>query len=137
VNRYLLNIGLQESTIIGNGQRIPASDALEVVRRTARMVFGREAANTAHAVHDSDSEPTLIVEIGTSRPERDRVRLLADALCSRLRQEAVAVAQMSAEDRIEWGDLCGPMAGRWGEFNPDYFLMLNGRRAAAPMDHAA
>lgn len=128
--RYMLNVGLNESNIIGNGRRIEALEAMEVVRRTARMVFGLEAADSAHAVHDSDTEPTLIFELRTAKPEPDRVRLLADALCSRLRQEAVAIAQVNASGMVEWGVLHGPMAERWGRFNPEYFIMLNGQRAA-------
>lgn len=132
MDRYMLNIGLLESSIIGNGRRIPASKALEVVQRTTRMVFGWDAVNIAHAVHDSGSEPTLIVKMLTFGTDHDRVQLLADALCSRLRQEAIALAKLDDSGHVEFGELRGPMAERWGEFNPEYFLLLNGQRAAMP-----
>ena len=130
MNRYVLNIGLLESTIISDGRSISAQDAVEAVRRAVWAMFDYAGHVAAHAVHDSDSEPTLVVEVTTSAPFHDRVRMLADALCSQLRQEAVAVAELNADGGIEWGDLRGPMADRWGSFNPEYFLLLDGTRAA-------
>lgn len=130
--RYLLNVGLQESTIMSDGRNISAEGALETVRNVVRAMFDKAAAVRASAVHESDSEPTLVVEIFTSLPFCDRVRVLADALCSLLRQEAVAVARVDRDGggEIVWGDLRGPMAARWGEFAAEYFLLLDGTRAA-------
>ena len=130
MNRYLLNIGLLESTLISDGRSIPAEVALETVRRTVSAMFYFGGHVTAHAVHDSDSEPTLIVEVTTTDPFHNRVRMLADALCSQLRQEAIAIAELNADGCIKWGDLRGPMADRWGSFNPEFFLLLDGSRAA-------
>lgn len=118
MDRYLLNIGLLETT--------HAEDALDAVRHVAGWVFDWDASVGAHAVRDSDTGPTLVVEILTKRPDSGRVRLLADMLCTRLRREAIAVAMLSdLPGLLLWGDLRGPMAERRGGFNKKYFLMLD------------
>ena len=129
-HRYMLNIGLDESVIIGNGVRIPASRAMRAVRRAARALFNF-TSRIRYAVHDSATEPTIIVEIATETPDFGRVRLLADVLCSQLKQEAIAVAKLDANGNVEQGVLRGPMSSRWGTFNPEYFILLHGKRASA------
>lgn len=129
MDRYILNIGLRESTIIPDGHAIRAEDALETARRATRELFGRDASVGAHAARESDAGPTLVVEILTKRPDSDRVRLLADVLCARLRREAIAVAMLSdLPGLLLWGDLRGPMAERGGGFNKKHFLMLDDSR---------
>jgi len=128
--RYMLNIGLHESSIIGNGGRIKASHAAQTVTHATLSMFNFTAEKWRQAVHNSDTEPTLVCEIRTETPDFGRVRMLAEVLCSRLKQEAVAVARLDDNGNVKHGALCGPMAERWGRFNPEYFIMLNGQRAA-------
>ena len=127
-HRYMLNIGLEESSILGNGGRIPAPRALKAVRKSSRALHF--TARIRHAVRDSDSEPTLIIEFRTETPDFDRVQRLADTLCLQLKQEAIAAAELDTSGHVEHGVLRGPMSERWGTFSPEYFVMLNGSRAA-------
>lgn len=129
MDRYILNIGLLESATVPDGHVIRIEDALEAVKHATWELFDWDASVGAHAVRESDTEPTLVVEILTKRPDSGRVRLLADVLCTRLRREAIAVAMLSdLPGLLLWGDLRGPMAERWGGFNKKYFLMLDDRR---------
>lgn len=137
MNRYILNIGLLESTVLGNGGPISADGAIETVRDLVGMLWDGRAAVTAYAVHQSDTEPTLVVEIWVDGPAVDRMEALADLLAVRLRQEAVAGAAMTPSGRVGYGFLRGPMADRWGDFSPEYFLLLDGHRAAEPVTDAA
>lgn len=67
----------------------------------------------------SDSEYTYIVQIPRPLSERE-VKDLAVVLD----QEAVAYY----DSHIDTGFLAGPNAKKWGPFNPDYFLLLDGSR---------
>ena len=49
-----------------------------------------------------------------------------DRLSAALRQEAIA--QFDGEQ----GGLYGPQAEKWGDFNPEFFIMPDGRRMSAP-----
>lgn len=72
------------------------------------------------SLHDSDSEPTLIVE--TRRPVYASA---AFEIAKRLGQDAIA--QWDGRD----GQLIGPAAAAWGTFNPAFFLTLDGSRLAS------
>ncbi|WP_295842507.1 hypothetical protein [uncultured Xanthomonas sp.] len=135
--RYLLNIGLIESALIADGRALSAAGAVETVRDLVGMLWDGNAAVAAHAVHTSDTEPTLVVEVRTTAPAIARMTMLADLIAVRLRQEAVAYAALLPSGAVAYGHLRGPMAARWGEFNPEFFLMLDGRRAAVPAEVAA
>lgn len=137
LNRYILNIGLVESRTIGTGANLSAHGALTITREIVEALWDGSAAVVAHAVHDSDSEPTLVVEIRTPRPAIGRMGMLAEILASRLRQEAIAVAALLPSGAVGYGYLFGPMAAKWGAFDPSYFLLLNGKRAADPAEVAA
>lgn len=130
MDRYLLNIALLESSIISDGRKIRAEDALETVRHAVWAMFDYAGHVAAHAVHESETETVLIVEVTTSVPFSGRIRALADALCSMLRLEAIAVVKLSEQPGLlEWGDLRGPMAERMGGFSKANFLMLDGSKA--------
>jgi len=130
MDRYLLNIALQESSIISDGREIRAEDAMETVRHTVWAMFDYAGHVAAHAVHETNTGPVLIVEITTSVPFSGRIRALADALCSMLRREAIAVVKLSEQPGLlEWGDLRGPMAERLGGFNKANFLMMDDNKA--------
>lgn len=137
MNRYILNIGLLESSILGDGGAISAAGAIETVRDLVGMLWDGNAAVAAHAVHQSDTEPTLVVEVRTTGPAISRMAMLGDLLAVRLRQEAVACAALLPSGAVAYGFLRGPLAARWGEFVPEFFLLLDGRRAAEPATAAA
>lgn len=76
----------------------------------------------SYAVQQSDSEPTVVVRTNALlTPERVAV------LCTVLRQEAIVQYSHIAQD----GWVEGPMAENWGPFNPEYFVLIDGRRLSA------
>jgi len=105
----LLNIGLA----VNDGTVVHPTRALAAVR----AIGGVEPRRWA--IHQSDSEPTLVVECPTM------TGAAAYAVSEYLRQDAIALS----DGRDGW--LVGPAADAWGEFNPDYFLTLDGRRLSA------
>ena len=109
-----LNVGLASPSGL-----IPVERALAALR----VVAGWSPRRWALA--QSDTEPTLIAEgptLGASQ---------AYAVADALKQDAIAVW-----DGRE-GDLIGPAAAAWGEFDPSFFLTLDGSRLAAPLAKAA
>lgn len=109
--RLTLNIGLARE---GNSN-IGVGTAL---RELNNMGF----AILRHAGHTSDTELTLVVDADDKdQPGRDnRIAMLS----ARLGQDCIAVYDYAAQE----GDLIGPNAAAWGEFNPAYFLNLDGTR---------
>lgn len=117
----ILNIGLNTNT----GGRITANDVLDALRNIGIEI-------TTHAVHTSDTEPTLVAAVNIFDP------FFGDAvaqLCEELGQDAIAVwfpRPVATNGRIDWskspGQLFGPKAAEWGPFNPEFFLQLDGRR---------
>lgn len=104
----LLNIGLAAK---GRPNHTP-EEALAALR-----IIGGGRAIRAE-VHPSDTEPTLVVEV--------RSPLYAAALfavAASLNQDAIAQF-----DPHSGGQLVGPNASAWGEFDPDQFLTLRGQR---------
>ena len=80
-----------------------------------------------HAGHTSDTEQTLVAEVlhlGSTRMVGNNLYHLATLLG----QDCIAVVNEDTGDRA----LIGPRADKWGEFNPDYFVMLDGRRMNQP-----
>ncbi len=104
-----VNIGLADPN---GGPNIPPEAVLEALR-----VVGAEVE--ASAIFDSDTEPTLVVKLkkALTKEQGDFLSGLAD-------QEAIA--QRTDDDK---GALFGPMAEKWGPFNPTYFVTPSGVRA--------
>lgn len=126
----ILNIGLHTNT----GSVISADTALDALRTRGIEI-------TTHAVHTSDTEPTLVVAVNIFDlfVKRTVVRL-----CEELGQDAIAVwfpRPVAVAGRIDWskspGLLFGPKAEEWGPFNPEFFLQLDGRRLSAWLKGAA
>lgn len=114
----ILNIGLirQDGTL--------SIDAMAAVQAYFTVV--------QHAVQQSDTEPTLVVEV----ERRGNIINTANAifiLAELLDQECIAVYNCSSQ----MGALIGPKADKWGAFNPDYFVMLDGSRMSNPDMQAA
>ena len=69
-------------------------------------------------VHSSDTEQTLVIAVDSMTPPR------IDWLARHFAQDCIAVWY----PRTWRGVLIGPNAAAWGEFNPEYFIMPDGRR---------
>lgn len=109
---HLLNIGLTR-THEGNLDLMPADYAMRAVDDVVPVL--------AHAVHQSSTEPTLVLQIERPLPPSELHRL-----AMRLGQEAIAQYTNGG------GSLEGPGAAEWGAFDPARFLMLDGSRAGVP-----
>lgn len=69
----------------------------------------------------SATEDTLVVELNVSSGAEQRLRDTVHALAVSLEQDCIAVYNATG-----WsGELVGPNAAAWGEFNPDYFIRFN------------
>lgn len=105
---FILNIGLKTNT----EETLNATHALNVVEAAGFKV-------KAQSLEFSSTELTLVVMcIGTVGENRTRI----DNLCKVLKQDCVAAYDMYR--RV--GELIGPKAAEWGEFNPAFFLLLDG-----------
>lgn len=111
--RQILNIGMAREGMID----LQPIDVLQF------LVNSGEARVHKFAVHQSDTETTLVVELD-ALPER---RLFA--IAKFLSQEAIAVLD-SFCGRLN-GRLIGPNAQAWGKFDPKRFLQLDGSRLEA------
>jgi hypothetical protein len=85
--------------------------------------FMIDAAN----VQLSDTEHTLVAVVRVLRPETLPFDLYTVA--ARLAQDCIAAAQRDSNGNL-LGGLHGPEFGKWGEFNPEFFLTLNSKEYA-------
>lgn len=106
--QLILNIGLK-SEELGD---IPAEKAFRVVEGMFGQVFGSR-------IVQSDTEPTLVVDIESAGNMAGVSHVAAS-----LGQDCVAAYAPG----LKTGMLLGPRADKWGEFNPEFFLMIDGRR---------
>lgn len=125
----ILNIGLHTNT----GGRLNPFTALDALRERGIEI-------TTHAVHTSDTEPTLVVAVDCA----GEFALLVNRLSEELGQDAIAAwfpRPVATNGRVDWskstGMLFGPKAAEWGPFNPEFFLQLDGRRLSAWLSGAA
>lgn len=108
-----LNIGLSTKEVLGDGDRT-VDDVIAEIKKLPDLNV------VSHVVHQSDTEKTAVVEI-----DRELTKAEGDALSSALDQEAIV--QRKADGS---GDLFGPKAENWGPYNPEYFVMPDGKRAS-------
>lgn len=114
--KALVNIGLAYSlTSDLAGASMTPENALRALRLWGAKV-------TRHALHESDTEATLVAELAAPL-SRDHLKGLSVGL----RQDCIA---QYANGK---GDLEGPKAADWGPFNPEYFLTMEGQRLAVPV----
>lgn len=120
---YLLNIGLDN---------LPEEAGVGIGRRSlfaARALRAVGLSNQGAQVVNSDTEPTLVVKVkptagmAASR-QGNAVRNAVFELAKALNQDCIAVYLPIADK----GELIGPRAAQWGEFNPAYFFKLDGSR---------
>src|SRR5690606_29512462 len=67
--------------------------------------------------YDSDTEPTLVVECDATDAQVHNLSVM-------LEQDCIAVWDRMHRE----GRLVGPRKEKWGEFNPEFFLLPNGSR---------
>ena len=85
-----------------------------------------------HAVHQSATETTVVAAVELPRAPDERHAAAHGDLgavyrsAQQLDQDCIAVY----DPAINTGVLVGPRAAQWGEFNPKYFLDLNGKYLA-------
>ena len=113
MRKSILNFGLHRSS----GGHVNVAALITALTSLASI--------TDSAVYASDTEPTLTAEL--DRPLRARE---IEELCERFDQDCVA--QIANGE----GRLIGPRAEEWGEFNPEYFLTLDGKRLSETMETA-
>lgn len=116
--QILVNIGLN----IGQ-----TKNALSVTQALAELVGWTKCVVLEHAVHTSNTEPTLVARIRVS--DLSRFRLFLAAASDACQQDAIVALYESGPD-AGGGFLAGPRAEAWGDFNPAYFLLLDGRTLA-------
>lgn len=113
--RIELNIGLNvEGSDNTPEQRAARADyALRFLGRDCitQNILGTRRAQSA-------TEDTLIVVLQVSSGAEARLRDVINTLAGALLQDCIAVYNATS-----WsGELVGPNAAAWGEFNPDFFL---------------
>lgn len=124
----ILNIGLngvpqEVDNVYSIGRKIPAFEtALTSVKCLNFKVI-------ACAIVESDTEPTLVVRA----THAGDVRVCTTWLAEKLNQDCIAVYVPSKNE----GHLYGPRASDWGDFNPEFFFMLDGSRLSGGLKAAA
>ena len=108
----IANIGLDI-----NGTRSLQADVVLQILAANGFTYGK------HAVHQSDSEATLVVEL-VGIPFGPAPGAALHQTSVDLQQDCVAVYS----PKTQRGALLGPKP--WGKFNPEYFLQLDGSRLA-------
>lgn len=118
--QLILNIGLDVTA----SAPIAAHVALEIVKANGFLVI-------RHKVVMSDTEPTLVVDAVWPYSWKIMGRLAGQAVHQSaidLKQDCIAVwLPVQAQGR-----LIGPRAAAWGAFNPEFFILPNGKRLATP-----
>ena len=116
--------------ILNIGKNYPGGTLTDEEIKTAIKLFipaiFRWVTINSFQTFNSDTEPTAVVKI--LEPFRvDAIYALAVAL----KQEAIAVLSEGK------GYMIGPQAEKWGDFNPEFFIMPNGEPLAQPVKAAA
>lgn len=106
-----VNIGLADPN---GGENLDPAAVLQALRDVGAEV---EVSN----VFSSDTEPTLVAKIKQALTKEQ-----GDKVSEMLGQEAIA--QRTDDEK---GQLFGPMAEKWGPYNPSYFVTVTGDRADA------
>lgn len=105
---FILNIGLKTN----DGKDLNATDTLRIVNDYGFKV-------TAQSIQFSTTERTLVV-FCTGNLNAARLRI--DRLAQALQQDCIAAYSCDQH----YGELIGPKASDWGDFNPSFFLLLDG-----------
>jgi hypothetical protein len=128
---FILNIGLDNvpaDLSYTNGVLNPLTTRRALQATQAARNHGFDIVRAK--VVQSDTELTLVILAEDNGIGQDnRVDMLAVAL----KQDCIAIWSVDQQ----YGQLIGPKAAAWGEFNPEFFFMLDGTRLAQPTQLAA
>lgn len=124
--QVILNIGLDNVPVNGetytNGRRNPA--VMEQFFTAVQTLRSHGFKIIYATMHQSDSEPTLVTKVDDNNMSGyNRITKLAEAL----NQDCIATYNPVGK----FGELYGPRAAAWGEFNPAFFIMPDGSRLGA------
>ena len=125
---FILNIGLKSDTL---------GDISVALAK--QMLWAADLLIKTERVFQSDTEPTLVVEV-TSIAGPTFTAAALRQLAVDLRQLAVDLGQDCIavyRPQVGRGALVGPKAAAWGSFNPEFFILPDGTRLAAPAAQAA
>lgn len=134
MGQFILNIGLA---------RDGAADleASHVTERTAQVLkgFGKLFEVLEHKSH---TEQTVVAVFHTEQRQLSAEQTLAHVFAFRgaIHQLAVEFGQDCIAlylPKSKTGRLIGPLAAKWGAFNPAYFLLPNGSYASEELAAAA
>lgn len=120
--KLILNIGLNRAS----GGTITA----DLARRT---LLANEFSIVRDAVLESDTEPTLVAEVTIRNTSPFIFLQLLRRVAEELDQDCIAVYR----ELTGGGSLIGPRAAEWGPFNPEFFLLLDGRRLSDAAQRSA
>lgn len=114
---YLLNIGMARNDNGLNGRYKPGT-ALNTKGALFNALRLASLVPMDTSFHPSDTEETAVLQF-EKRPTRSQIM----SLCKELAQDCIAQVSMPSAE----GVLIGPLAKKWGKFNPSLFLLPNGR----------
>ena len=119
--QIIFNIGLEAKDAAGNVSRVEHEEVCEFVHELAGCGF-------YGALLESHTEPTLVLEFDYAElRENIGVTKLAYRICERFHQECVAVYHTG----LQAGQLIGPQAEAWGDFDHERFFLVNGANPGA------
>lgn len=119
--RIIYNIGLGAKDAAGNVSLLDHEAVCEFVHELANCGF-------YGSLLESHTEPTLVLEFDYAELRKHiGATKLAYRICEQFKQDCVAVYNTA----LEAGQLIGPRAEAWGDFNPEYFFLVDGTHPVA------
>lgn len=117
----IFNIGLESKDADGNVIALDPEAVCEFTHELAGVGFWG-------AVLESHTEQTLVIEFDYAElRQHASFTNVALKICESFNQDCVAVYNTA----LEAGQLIGPRAEAWGEFNPEYFFLVDGTHPVA------
>jgi hypothetical protein len=116
--QVILNIGLARA---GKDNLDPA--------KVERALWSNGIATLDAKIVESDTEPTLVIRTADITARNEAGNKFVDWVYNvsvALEQDCIA-AYLPA---FNMGQLIGPRAAAWGEFNPEFFFNIDGQRLA-------
>ena len=127
---YTLNIGDQRSAAVGAaGGIVREADIVLVAMNLAikLTVTGKVCAGQPVPEDSFAQKEGTYICVLESEPAS--INAAIDALARALDQEAIAYARLGSRGDLRAGVLAGPLATLWGDFDPEQFVLPNGRTA--------
>lgn len=119
--QIIFNIGLETKDAAGNVGLLDVEAVCEFIHELTSCGF-------YGALLESRTEPTLVLEFDYAElREHASITDVALEVCERFNQDCVAVYNTA----LEAGQLIGPRAEAWGDFNPEYFFLVDGTHPVA------